>query len=171
MNRSQQAYDDLAERLLFYLRGLLGDEHLAEDVLHDVFVTVVGRESVEHNDAFIFKAARNAALNVLSERQRARRAADGWKNWKLALAPAAHLPEALEEARVLLDALRQLDEDAREIVLLRTHAELTFAEIGVALQMPTSTVADRYTKALAVLKQTLGRSGVMELSSAREMDA
>jgi RNA polymerase sigma-70 factor (ECF subfamily) len=172
MSDPQQQYDGLAERVFFYLRGLLGDEHLAEDVLHDVFVTVVDRTAnSSHNDAFVFKAARNAAFNILTERQRARRAADGWKNWKLALAPTGQTPEDLEEARTLLDALRGLDEDEREIVLLRTHADLTFAEIAVALQMPKSTVAERYAKALAKLKTFLGRGELMESSNTREANA
>jgi RNA polymerase sigma-70 factor (ECF subfamily) len=168
-----QRYGALAERVLFYLRGLLGDEHLAEDVLHDVFVTVVHRAGEAPNDAFIFKAARNAALNILSDRQRARRAGEGWKNWKMALAPADPSPEAREEANALLDGLRTLDEDEREIVLLRTHAELTFAEIAVALQIPKSTVAERHAKALAKLKRFLDDPGEMTGvgKAAGEMDA
>jgi RNA polymerase sigma-70 factor (ECF subfamily) len=151
------------ERLLFYLRGLVGDEHAAEDLLQDLFVSLIKSGALHKAEssggAYLFCCARNAALNALDSAGRSRRASEGWKRWKSALLSTGCGQQDVLEADALTDALKILDEDAREIVLLHTHAGLSFSEIAEITGSPKSTVADRYAKALLLLKAQLARSG------------
>src|SRR5688572_24832988 len=85
---AEDVFPQYGERILFYLRGLVGDEHAAEDLLQDVFMNLVKSGALKNaslNSAYLFRCARNAALNSLDSDGRARRAADGWKHWKMAL--------------------------------------------------------------------------------------
>jgi RNA polymerase sigma factor (sigma-70 family) len=158
---AEDLFRQYGERILFYLRGLVGDEHAAEDLLQDVFVNLVksgALKSASINSAFLFRCARNAALNALDDHGRARRAADGWKHWKMALV-SGEASGTQTDAGHLTDALQILDEDTRELVLLKTHGELSYSEIAEIIGSSKSTVAERYVKALQKLKAHLDRSG------------
>jgi RNA polymerase sigma-70 factor, ECF subfamily len=160
---AEKVFQQYGERILFYLRGLVGDDHVAEDLLQDVFVNLVKTGALQNpsaiNTAYLFRCARNAALNSLDSAGRARRAADGWRHWKLALTSTGSGDADHAEAELLTNALQILDEGIRELVLLRTHADLSFSEIAEILGSPKSTVAEQYAKALQTLKAFLERSG------------
>lgn len=161
----------LADRLYFYLRGLTGDPHLAEDLLQDLHVKLLEQHfsrtpSDPRGEAYCFKAARNAALNAMDHRQRGRRAGEGWQRWKLALQPASPEPSDREEFEALGRALAQLEESERELVLLKTHADLSFAQLAELLDVPRATLCDRYAQALRKLRAALDEPSGHERSPA-----
>jgi RNA polymerase sigma-70 factor (ECF subfamily) len=53
------------------------------------------------------------------------------------------------------DALTQLDEDHREILLLREYEQLSYAEIAALLSLPVNTVRSRLFRARMALKDLL----------------
>lgn len=161
----------LADRLYFYLRGLTGDAHLAEDLLQDLHVKLLEARSRStpadpRAEAFCFKAARNAAFNAIDRMQRRRRAGEGWQRWKLALQPASLEPSAREEFEALGRALAHLEESERELVLLKTHADLSFAQLAELLNVPRATLCDRYAQALRKLRALLDAPAARTLSPA-----
>lgn len=56
-------------------------------------------------------------------------------------------------------ALRRLPADQREVVTLKIWGELTFAEIGTALEISPNTAASRYRYGLDKLRQELKNDG------------
>ncbi len=62
-----------------------------------------------------------------------------------------------EQAERLQQEIQLLDENAREIVVMKIFGELTFDEIGTVFDTPVATVATRYRRALAVLEERLRR--------------
>jgi DNA-directed RNA polymerase specialized sigma24 family protein len=44
MRNAEEVYSQYRSRLLAFIQQRVGDRDLAEDVLHDVFVKIVGRE-------------------------------------------------------------------------------------------------------------------------------
>ena len=64
----------------------------------------------------------------------------------------------LEQERVR-GVLRQLPEDARQVVVLRFFAELSVAETAAALGVRESTVKSRLSRALDRLRELLGDDG------------
>ena len=59
----------------------------------------------------------------------------------------------------LRNAVNRLDDGLRVVVVLRYYAGLDATEIGEALGMPASTVRGRLSRALALLRASLGDSG------------
>jgi RNA polymerase sigma-70 factor (ECF subfamily) len=64
-------------------------------------------------------------------------------------------PDADERHRELAAALAALPAAQREVLVLKIWGELTFAEIGVQLELSPHTVASRYRYALAALRERL----------------
>ncbi len=62
-----------------------------------------------------------------------------------------------EAGALLQQALDQLDEDHRQIVLLRDVEDLTYDEIGAMLDIPRGTVKSRLHRARAELARRLNR--------------
>ena len=63
-----------------------------------------------------------------------------------------------EQAARLQREIQLLDENAREIIVMKVFGELTFDEIGSVLNTPAATIATRYRRALASLEEKLRRN-------------
>ena len=71
------------------------------------------------------------------------------------------IPDAqMEETETILEAVRGLNEEERQIVLLRTSAGLKHREIAADLEMPLATVLSKYNRAMKKLKKHLREEGV-----------
>ena len=62
-------------------------------------------------------------------------------------------PEVVEE---LAQALTELPEQQRTVVVLKVYEEMTFAEIAAALRISPNTAASRYRYGLEKLKDQMG---------------
>jgi RNA polymerase sigma factor (sigma-70 family) len=168
-----EAFALLAERvgsaLERYCRSIVGDEHLAKDAVQDTLVRALrARDSRSRRDgvrAWLFAIARNAALDLRSERSRH------------ALVPLAELAGALElsEQAGLRDSLRLLLEDIaalpsrqREALCMRAFDQLSYAQIGATLGV-SAAAAERSARA-ARISLRLTQAG-RELSCAEVRDA
>jgi len=61
--------------------------------------------------------------------------------------------EELEFARIIQGALAGLPAEQREVITLKLWGDLTFSEIGEALEIPANTAASRYRYGLAELRR------------------
>ena len=141
----------------------------AEDAVHDAFCRLLKsrREVAGDATAYVFAAVRNAARDSLrSNRSPVNRAnsldaADG----TIFLAdpspdsdPAAH-PASRDEHARLARAIALLPDEQREAVTMHAIAGLTFDQVAEALDEPLQTIATRYRRALARLRDTLSEQG------------
>src|SRR5689334_21156348 len=110
----QELYREHGAALLAYVAALLGERAAAEDVLHQVFLKLLGGRLEVPADArpYLFRAVRNAALN--SRRSRARDVPQG-KDEQQWLAKAAKDVDASLE---LEKAIRELSVEQREVVVM-----------------------------------------------------
>ncbi|HUF48258.1 MAG TPA: RNA polymerase sigma factor [Vicinamibacterales bacterium] len=139
------------EGLFRYLCRIVGRAEAAQDLTQEVFVRVV-RTAVPTEDpagsrAWLFRIARNLALNHLRD---ARRRPE----------PAVLLdraqPAVQELGVALTEALNALSEADRDVFLLRETAGLSYAEIGVACELSVDAVRARLHRARVELRTTLG---------------
>lgn len=126
-----------------FVRHLVVDGALAEDVTQDVFVrahrSLGGFDTSARFSSWLFAIARNAAIDAIRSRDRRRRLHAGASH----PAPAAS-PEAGAE---LSAALAALPTPLREALLAVEVLGLTYDEAGEVLGVPTGTVKSRVHRA------------------------
>jgi len=145
----RRLYEEHAPALLGYACALLGARASAEDVLHAVFLALI-REKKPLADPvpYVFKAVRNAALNV--RRQEARLIPlESESDWFESANGISELALAVQEA------LNTLPDLQREVVVLHIWCGMTFVEIATLIQIPSDTAASRYRYALSKLEELL----------------
>ena len=121
-----------------FLRGLLGDAHLAEDVAQETFLRVY-RNLVRFRfgskfSTWVFAIARNAGIDALRKRQRNLRLVERSKEVPV---PATAAPAASAELRA---ALAALSTDHREAFLVIEVLGMSYQDAGLALGIKEGTV-------------------------------
>ncbi len=143
---------------LYYLVGNLED---ARDALQEAFIKCWRNQEklaeVENPKAWIFRIALNAGRDIRET---------AWRRKKQALPEDESMltcqregPEAIVEQDERLTRLRAamhlLRPEEQEIFLLRQNGEMTYEEIGEALDIPSGTVKTRMRLALIKLREVL----------------
>ena len=150
-----------ALRRLAYL--LTGDWAAAEDIVQDALVRCERRwRGIAADDphAYVRRAVVNGAANW---RRRSRR--------PLPLADDASIAvdhsSTVDERVVLLDALRRLPLEQRQVLVLRFYEQLSEAEAAHALGIAPGTVKSRTSRGLEALR----RAGVTAVTSRTEISS
>ncbi|MGD0999730.1 MAG: RNA polymerase sigma factor [Candidatus Brocadiia bacterium] len=158
--RIESAYADLRDRLLILAAALTADWAAAEDVVHDAFATIVREHWRLQNgfnlEGFLTVCVRNRAMNVLRSETLRKRAQphSGFLIDPKASDPGARTV-AQEERAMLLDAVRKLSPENREILSLRIWGGLSFEEISQLQEIAKSSAHDRYRQALSEVRIAL----------------
>lgn len=133
-----------------YLCRILGAPDAASDLTQEVFLRVT-RSGVPETDeggrrAWLFRIARNLALNHLRDRQRR----------PVAVPLADKMGPATQELGVAIDqALAALHETDRDVFLMRETVGLSYQEIGVACELTADAVRARLRRARQELRAAL----------------
>lgn len=164
--------------LMRYLQRLLRDDHVAEELYQQTWVSVLenldkfdpaigtGANATEASGtgsfkAWLFRIATNKANDYWRSSARGRAAQLGMK---LALAaaddrepvpPADVRMEQREQEQRLLRAIEQLPEAQRQVLLLRYYGNLKFVEIARLLGCPLNTALGRMHKAVNRLRDLM----------------
>lgn len=154
--------DDLAQHAGFLravARGLVADEHLAEDVVQQAYLQALARppESRGFLRAWLARVVRNLALNrARGEARRSARERAAARPELDSAGERAALELALQ--REVAAALAELDEPYRTVVHLRYFRGLAPSAIAAELGVPLKTVETRLTRAHARLRMRLARA-------------
>lgn len=131
------------DALFGYVRAILGDPDEAEEAVQDAFVRAHRALTTKYDEdrtrqldlrAWLFRIARNVALNRLRSARRAAASAlpdgDSWHETALRVVPDGPAAvEARERSRLLESALGRLEPAERELLQLRFIEGLAYAEI------------------------------------------
>ncbi|HWA08068.1 MAG TPA: sigma-70 family RNA polymerase sigma factor [Opitutaceae bacterium] len=155
-----------------YLARLLGNSTEAQDVAHDAYLRVypeVEKKNVEKPEALLYVTARRLAINRLKRRDIApfsREALDS-ETAASSTPGVAQQVMARQELRLLEQAIADLPEGCRAVLLLRKIELLSHREIAERLGIAVSTVEKQHARALRLLREALP-SGFALPSSASE---
>ena len=145
--------------LLRYLARAVGHADTARDLTQDVFVRVAGSAvmpaSDEERRAWIFRIARNLAIDY-QRRRAVRPQALGRRSLDEGdAAPDVAVAAAQDTSLAVNEALATLDPLDRDVFLLREVAGLSYAEIGATCDLTVPAVRSRIHRARLELRKGL----------------
>lgn len=119
----------------------------ADDVVQEAFIRLIDqRNTPDPPLPWLYRVVRNLAISQ-------RRAATRRVRREHIAARLQHRSGSPDTQIELTDALDQLDDQTREIIVARLWGELTFEDIAVLVGLSSSTVHRRYQEGLATLRQ------------------
>ena len=156
-------YVRYADDVLRYVTGLIRDHHEAEDITQNVFaklMTAIGKyeERAVPFDAWIIRVARNAALDHL----RAKRAIP---SEEVRQTDTGRAQVAQDRGRALRQALEDLPEDQREVLVLRHIVGLSPVEIADTLDKSESSVHGLHHRGRRSLRDNLTELGAAPVTA------
>jgi RNA polymerase sigma-70 factor (ECF subfamily) len=154
-------YLKYADPLGRFLRGVLRDPPLANDVLQAAFAKLVEAGHTvreESRKAWLFQVAYREAMAVRRRQavgQRVLRQVAWTKHAEGGTREDSLIRrETIERVR---EAIRQLPQSQQQVLRLRIYEEKTFAEIAAELKIPLGTALGRMRTALEKLRHALPR--------------
>ena len=136
---------------------ILGNPDDAADAVHDAFATVLSRPSAYNSKKgplkpWFLRVVRNRCLDIRRTRRPNAMPIEE-------LVDSAPGPEQAtvddQRTRRIERALAVIEEDKREIVILRDYLDLSYAEIADVLNIAPGTVMSRLHRARLALKEAL----------------
>jgi RNA polymerase sigma-70 factor (ECF subfamily) len=158
-------YERYKSDVLTLASALLGHADGAEDVLHDVFVSLA--EGLPHRQPPVNLKGyllTSAANRVRDSYRRAKREPEALDEADPVASAKADDPAALaadsEQARHLWNSVLSLPDEQRDVVALKIYGGLTFKEVAERTGTPMNTVQSRYRYALDKLRAMLQQEDV-----------
>ena len=150
-------YVRYADDVLRYVNSFVRDSHEAEDITQNVFAKLMTAiKKYEQRevpfDAWILRVARNAALDHL----RAKRAIP---TEEIRLVDTGRAQTSLDRGQALRQALEDLPEDQREVLVLRHIVGLSPVEIAGTLDKTESSVHGLHHRGRRTLRASLAELG------------
>lgn len=152
------SYNKDVYRTCYYMLRNVQD---AEDVCHDVFVTVFRQEwrSIEHVRAWIMRITMNHCLNLLRKNQtkQEKQSQVEWLHEQSTASVKSVDTIVLEKSAAAEweKLLNQLPDKQMAVITLRYIGELSIAEVAQILKIPEGTVKSRLHKALKIMRKKL----------------
>lgn len=145
-----ELYEAYKKPVFTVLWRIVASKEMAEDLTHDLFIKLFinpPTPSVKNMRAYVFKMARNLALNALRSKQYT-------EIENVQSRPMRDLSGI--ELRIDLDAaISLLDDCERQVLALHLNADLTFLEISKIMDQSLPATYRTYKRALKMLQNTL----------------
>jgi RNA polymerase sigma factor (sigma-70 family) len=143
-----------------YLARLLGNTSEAQDVAHDAYMRVypsVENKSADKPEALLYVTARRLAINRLKRRSISPLAPEGaaLETHASSSPGVAQQVMARQELSMLEQAIAELPEGCRTVLLLRKVELLSHREIAERLGIAVSTVEKQHARALRLLRAAM----------------
>jgi RNA polymerase sigma-70 factor, ECF subfamily len=152
---NSEAFSELFRRysnpVCNFFRRRLEDPSRAEELTQETFIAVLrGVERYEPRATFRTYLYGIAMRMVMAERRKSARRASS-----LPVEPNHSSDPCVDAAIWVRRAMKQLDAEHRDILLLREYEQLTYDEIAALLHLPVNTVRSRLFRARSALKAFL----------------
>ena len=148
----RRLYEKTSKGVYAYALSLLKNAHDAEDVCQETFLSIYDKagdyEPQGKPMAWIITVAKRHALTVLRKERGKSYIAEAEK----ANAEAFSRTENTEQRLLLQAATEVLNDDERQIVMLKAVAGMKAREIGKILGMPLNTVLSKYHRAIGKMR-------------------
>ena len=152
-------YERYAARLYGFLSSMLRSRADAEDVFHEAFLAALEARDVDLRTggfrAWLYRIARNRALNVIRSKQRGERTIAARALEQHDAPPQADERLSEREMGAALDgAIERLPPTLSEVFHLRVSG-LSYEEMAQVLEIPIGTIKSRMSQMVAVLREEM----------------
>ena len=155
----QRIYEKYVVYLLTLATALLNDVSTAEDIVHDVFVSLAQSAERLRLEGSLKAYLAICVVNRVRDRIRARQRQPAPLDEANSICSTSRGPELAsvcsEELRQLSLAMEQLPYEQKEVVMLHVHGSMMFKHIAKSQQVSINTVQSRYRYALDKLRSLL----------------
>lgn len=152
-------YEKYLNKLLTLAMALLNDASTAEDVVHDVFVSFAKSSEDFKLRGSLKSYLSTCVVNRVRDRIRTNRrkptSLDGLDLTSSDSDKPEHSVIFSEESLRLNQAIRQLPDEQREVIVLRLKGEMKFKEIAKLQGVSANTIQGRYRYGLNKLRSIL----------------
>lgn len=145
-------YEQLKTPVYTIIYRVLYDQAMAEDVMQAVFLKISQTpppSKVKKSRAWIFQVSRNLAIDYKRKIKETEYLSEETESTPFSLEKSVSTRVDIESA------LKELNENEREIVTLHLNAELKFKDIARIMDEPLGTVLWRYRKAITEMQKVL----------------
>ena len=154
----EKILDKLGDKLYNYLTIKLGSPQDAEDVLQEVFYRVlkyrVRLQFKRNPSAYLFQMARNETVNHLKQRKKDLNIQRSGKGLAQVIQKSLKGADP-EKLNHISEALAQIPDDQREVIVLKFFEDLTFKEIARVCGVSVGTISSRYRYGMQKLRQIM----------------
>jgi RNA polymerase sigma-70 factor (ECF subfamily) len=159
-----QAFDCVVrkyeERLYVHAYCILKDGQEARDVVQEVFIKAMREHRFFDTDfkiqAWLYRVTRNLCFNLVRDRRRRDGILAATPRSESILADPIEVVFGGERQEEIMEAIGQLTEDHRHILMLRYYEDMSYSEIARALSIKLGTVMSRLSRARDRLVTVLG---------------
>jgi len=148
------------ERLYVHAYCILKDAQEARDVVQEVFIKSMREPRFFEGDfkmqAWLYRVTRNLCFNLVRDRRRRDGILAAVPRTEELSADPIEVVFGGERQDEIIQAIGQLTEDHRTILLLRYYEDMSYAEIARALSIKLGTVMSRLSRARDRLLSVLG---------------
>jgi RNA polymerase sigma-70 factor, ECF subfamily len=149
---------DHLDRLFRAAWALCGSREEAEDLVQDTYEKVLRRPRLVRRDddlGYLYQTLRNTYFNARRTASRRPQVAADLDDVQVASARSDRQPELAAESHLVLDAVADLPEPMREVLIAVDVIGLTYAEAGRALGVHENTVPTRLARARLKVAEAL----------------
>ena len=141
--------------------SIMGNKHDAEDVMHDAYIktywAAISYKPMGSPMAWLLTIVRNLCYTRLKSGRVCEDVSE-YENF-VSDPSAGDSAGDIEDREVLEKAMKILDHDERQIVILHALTGLKHREIAELLEIPTGTVLSKYNRALKKMRKSIETEG------------
>ena len=156
-DRFSDLVDLYSKRLYGYFYRLSGNRALSDDLLSELFLKLVkkiGSYEGGSFDGWIFRIASNIFTDYLRAKQKQKKLIEN-KALMLESTPIELKSSDEQSFDKLAIQLGKLDDQTRELIVLRFYSELSFKEIAQMKQEPIGTTLSKLHRGIAKLRKLM----------------
>jgi len=160
-NRQNKAFSHLidiyANRLYGYFYRLTGRADVSEELLSEVFLKLVEKIDSYRDGSFdiwLFRVATNVFRDYLRTRRREKKFLV-WKERQMLISSQPGPSTTDDTADILQGNLEKLDEETRELLVMRYYSQLSFKQIAQMRSEPIGTVLSKVHRGLKKLRELM----------------
>lgn len=156
---AHRIYEKYKDDMLTLAAALSGDRSMAEDIVHNVFVSLARQiasfELRGSLKSYLCTCVANSARNVWKHKQRCQLGLDETLPLSCSRPGPAEIAERDDQFRFLLQQLEVLPYEQTEVLMLHLKGEMKFADIAALQNVSINTVQSRYRYGLDKLRSLL----------------